>query len=585
MRRLLAPPSQNIGTQNQGQPGGFTQTQGQTNQPHPNQWSVVKEKPKGVPGTGGALGGGQGGGFLTSLAKGIAEPFVKAGVTGVSALESTGRLAIGDQKGAEKALQGYDVPGFGHVAPAKIGTDVEEQMKTGEGAFGKETLKTIGTGAQIAATFAPGGEAATIGEKGVLEAGEQVAKKTLGQVIKKGATEAAAVGAVGGFGSSAQKEGVSTSEVVKGALEGGLTGGVFGAGLPLAQAGIGKLSNIIGGNSNLGARVVNSIIKPLKKDFSYGANPGRTVAAEGITGNTLEELAGNISKRRQEIGRQISETAAKSEKIIDISESLAPLDKALEEAKKNPRTNASLIRRLEDTRDDILGKPLKTETVTPVSLQKDIDGKISALYPPNIRTLESKSPYNLSNTTISDAVDFKRRIGDMTKWTGNKSDDEEVNKALKQIYGKIKGKVNEAVPELKAMNEKYADLTSAETAAKYRDVIEQRQNIIKFAQKHTALLGGLIGAFSTGGLGTVAGASAGFALEKALESPAIMTRVAAFLSRSTSEEREIVLQAYPMLRNIVLRSTEQDQSKETLPVASSRGRILNKPPIPQQDSE
>ena len=39
-----------------------------------------------------------------------------------------------------------------------------------------------------------------------------------------------------------------------------------------------------------GSRLINSLIKPLQKDLSYGKDPGRAVAEEGIIANSLGEL-------------------------------------------------------------------------------------------------------------------------------------------------------------------------------------------------------------------------------------------------------------------------------------------------------
>ena len=75
-------------------------------------------------------------------------------------------------------------------------------------------------------------------------------------------------------------------------------------------------------------------------------------------------------------------------------------------------------------------------------------------------------------------------MGNLTKWTGNLSDDQIINKALKQVYGSVKEQMingakslNKDIGQrLERLNEKYADLTSAEIATKYRDKIIQRQN-------------------------------------------------------------------------------------------------------------
>lgn len=477
--------------------------------------------------------------FVKDIGTEIARPFVKTAVTGVATVDATGKLISGDVAGADKALEGYDVPGFGHVAPVKIGGDVTK----GESVFNRNTLETIGTGAEIAATIAPGG-----GEAGLAE-------KTLGGAMKTGAKEAAMVGGVAGFGSSIQKKDASVASVAEGTLGGAATGAAFGAAIPLAQAGIQKGAQVIAGKSEIGGRLINSIIKPLKKDFAYGKNPGRTVASEGITGNSLEELASNISKRKDEIGKKITETAEKASAqtpggvSINLEESVKPIDEAIADAVKGGPNNAGLVKRLQNVRDGLTNE-----------FTLDAEGNF-------VKGAER----NLSTLSPSEVLQFKRDVGNMTKWTGNASDDEAVNKALKQVYGKAKSGLNKAVPKVKTLSEKYADLISAETAAKYRDVIEQRQNLVSLAGQHAAELGGLAGYAIHGGATAVIGAIGGFGLKKAVESPAVMTRVAAWLARAEPEEREAVYKAYPALRNVAARYlTEGEQPK-------SRGRKLTMP--------
>lgn len=485
-------------------------------------------------------------GFFTSILKGIVKPFVQAGVTGLSAVEGAGRLAIGDQAGAEKALEGYNVPGFGKVAPNKIGTDIEEQQKTGAGPFGRETVKTIGTGAEIAATLAPGAGAAG------------AAEKTLGTVVKEGALHAGAVGSVAGAGAAAQGENATGWDILTGGALGGIGGAALGAAVPLVAAGVEKTGQVLAGKSRVGESLINSLIKPLKKDFSYGKNPGRGVSAEGITGNSLEELGTKISERRQEIGKELVEKArTASDKVLDISDAITPINEAIAKASQAPETNASLITRLKGAKNDLLG-------MTEKEVQEAIPN--TALVPgqPQMRTVKTTVPSTqLSGINPEQAVGFKQRIGDITKFTGNASDDSIVNSALKKAYGKVKGAVEIAVPGIKDLNERYADLTSAEIATKYRDIIEARQPILKMGGKVLGASGAILGALASGGAAlpaAIAGVS-GIAIDKALEHPAVLTRLAAWLSRATPDEATAVFQANPYFRNALLRAFNVEPSE------------------------
>lgn len=83
-------------------------------------------------------------------AKRVAGAFVKAGATGVAAVDMTQKAIRGDLEGADKVYdEGYNVPGFGKVVPNKIGGRSWKDENT----FNRDTLKTVGTGAQIGATI------------------------------------------------------------------------------------------------------------------------------------------------------------------------------------------------------------------------------------------------------------------------------------------------------------------------------------------------------------------------------------------------------------------------------------------------
>lgn len=199
--------------------------------------SLESEKPTkgvGVPGTAGALSGYSGKppgiiSFLGGLAKGVAKPFVKAGVTGVAAVDSAMKLAKGDVEGANKVTEeGYDVGSFGQVKPAKIGTDIDEQINEGKGAFGRNTLDTVGTGAEIATTLAGGGEGAAL----VKGAG----KASLKQLTKAGLKEGAVLGSAGGASRELQNEDATVGSVASSALTEGAIGGALGIAVPIASS-------------------------------------------------------------------------------------------------------------------------------------------------------------------------------------------------------------------------------------------------------------------------------------------------------------------------------------------------------------
>ena len=223
-----------------------------------------------------------------------------------------------------------------------------------------------------------------------------------------------------------------------------------------------------------------------------------------------------IGERRRQVGEKIGNIVDKSNKTTNLTDTLQPLYKAMEIAQKAPKTNSAVINRLQDSIDDL------------TLLMSD----------------------NLEDASLKVAFDLKKQVGNMTKWTGAASDDQAVNKALRGVYGKLKGKMETAIPSIKSLNERYADLTSAEIASNYRNNIVQRQNLIGMQSGSTGLATALLTSLATGGQFTpsvLAGAGA-TTLTNILRNPAIKTRVAAILSKASPSVRQ---QLYEKIPNVM----------------------------------
>lgn len=307
-------------------------------------------------------------------------------------------------------------------------------------------------------------------------------------------------------------------EFAKGASATFVGGKAFQAAGKGIQAGIGSISKGP-------AVIVNSLIKPLLKDFSYGKNPGKAVAEEGIVASSLDDLAIKIGDARQRYGKRISgwldQLNFKRGSIVGVT---APLDDAMAQAQKSPRTNAALIERLQAAKDDLLG------------IVRNDNGQII-------------KQRNLTKLSPREIFDFKSQVGDITKFTGNASDDALVNKALKRTYGQVKEALNKMVPKLSDENERYANLLAAEIATKYRDKIASRQNMLSLSRK---VLGGgaAIAGLATGNPKLIAAAVVELAAEGLLSSPAVKTKVAAALAKIPAAEYAKMLEQNPTLKKI-----------------------------------
>ncbi len=277
-------------------------------------------------------------------------------------------------------------------------------------------------------------------------------------------------------------------------------------------------------------RIINSLIKPLAKDFAYGKNPGKTVSELGITGNSMDELISNIKASKEKIGATIGSITSRlgDQARVDVDQTLKYLDEALNKANKTPRTNASLIQRLEGVKADI------AENI-------------------------NMSPQEL-----------KGLLGDLTKWTGNASDDQAVNKALKQTYGAVKEQLEAKLKPLltseefaayKKATEQYGDLISAENAAVYRDKILQRHDLISFGAKNAGLLTAVGTAVANGGVGleTLIAGLGGAVIDKAMATPAFKTRLASLLAKLPKGEIETFFEKVPSAKTLL--KEEQIKSK------------------------
>lgn len=310
--------------------------------------------------------------------------------------------------------------------------------------------------------------------------------------------------------------------------------GIIATAFPVVGKGVSLVKPyLLPSGKDAGGRVINSLIKPLLKDFSYGKNPGKAVAEAGITASSLDDLGAKIRSARIEIGEEIGNVVSKSSTKFDAPDALAPLDEALAVAKKSPRTNSSVIKRIEDLKADLLnvgedGLPTR----------------------------------NLTDMSADDLWELNKDIGDLTRWTGNATDDEIINKALRNAYSKTREKLEKGVVGLDEVAEKYANLKSAEIATEYRDKIASRQNLISFSGTQAGLTTGLVTALATGGVTVplLVGAGAA-AITEASKTPAFKTKLAAWLASASKEEIKDAFTQAPWLRGTlqtVLLGTDEE---------------------------
>ena len=331
-------------------------------------------------------------------------------------------------------------------------------------------------------------------------------------------------------------------------LQEGKTGGAaltpgIGAGIGAALPAAGVAKNVAKRfGQEQAPRVINSLIRPLAKDFSYGKNPGRAVAEAKIVANDFDELVTKIRETRQTTGQEIGALGRKlsTKPIVDISDSLMPLDEAMRAAAS--QNNPTLLARLAN---------VKKAVTTIMEPAVDDAGNI---------TIKEVGARQLKGLTFQESRDVLGQIGDITQFTGNPSDDKAVNGALKRVYGAIKGSTLEAADatdatlaaEFRKLTEKYADLSSAEVAAKYRDKILERGSLVGLSPQVFGIGTALLTFAATGGAATPAilvGVS-GAVLDKLAASPAFKTRLAAALSKKSPQQLNAIYQKVPALQKL-----------------------------------
>lgn len=371
----------------------------------------------------------------------------------------------------------------------------------------------------------------------------------VGQVAGEIATLAAPVGAIGKTIQKATKS-VGGSNLVSKLAQAGAEGVAFtagqgvirnekqslndfalNAGLNMVFPAAGSVAKKVGENAP--ARIINSLIKPLQKDFAYGKNPGRTVAELGITANDFDGLITGIKNAKTSVGENIGTLTQKAlpqlQSQMDLNTYLTPIDEALAIANKSPRTNATVISRLESVKADLVD-----------NVNRGIDPQ-----------------------------SFKGLVGDLTRWTGNASDDAIVNKALKQVYGKTSSGMDtvlkdtlspEEFVQYKKNAEQYGDLISAENAAVYRDSIVKRQDLVSFGAKNSALITAVAAAASSGGsgLGTILAGLGGAVLDKAMATPAFKTRLASLLTKLAPKDINTFFDKIPVAKTLYRQEQIED---------------------------
>lgn len=247
-------------------------------------------------------------------------------------------------------------------------------------------------------------------------------------------------------------------------------------------------------------RSLAKLIKPNAADLKFGRNPTGAIVREGITANSLPELGQKVYAQARTVGAEIDKTLQNSpvaNKTIDLTDALSPINERMKTAVANG--DKAMYDRLSDLKQQLTKEWAEN---------------------PKTGSIEPVGDRNLQMTPMQ-ATEFKRQIGDMTRWQGADPFENELNATKAEIFGKIKQKVNQSVPGIANLNNRYADLVSAGKAIERRIPVDARN--AEFSLSDIATGGFALHAGGPAALATVAG-------KKILSSTAFKTRAAQVIS-------------------------------------------------------
>lgn len=397
--------------------------------------------------------------------------------------------------------------------------------------------------------------------------GDIEAPKTTKEVLGTGAKTLSLAGtpAVGGAlwtGGEALQQEKSLPEVATYATGGAILGKtgelafkalgnimkVGGKALAATKVG-GETAGFLSATEKNAERVMASLIKPLKKNLSFGKRPALELArevakADKVPGN-WDDLVSFTSKAKQKSGKEIGKFYNKADKTIktrfNAETALKTIDNAMDEAAA--KNNTALMNRLSAAKQAITQ-----------NLVKEFDEETGQW------VIKSTGTRNLTKLKPSEVQSLIGEIGDQVKWTGNYSDDLTVNRALQDTYRALRrgfesglSKENKATGALaRRLNEKYGNLTSALDAVNYRKDVVNRQALVSLTDQEAAIAGGLFTAIRGGGnIGSILAGIGSGTISKLTKSPWFATNLTKTIMKLSPAKRQSIFLKYPMLRGVV----------------------------------
>lgn len=320
------------------------------------------------------------------------------------------------------------------------------------------------------------------------------------------------------------------SKIARGAME-----ALSAAGITKAQGGDASTAALASGTfsalapvgravaSRLPAGIVNMMLRSTKNAFTFGKNPGKAIADEGIVAGTIGGAIEKLKAAEKRLWPQLeAKLKAGSNSIlngmIDMKAAIKPVDDAIVEA--GSQNDQALVNRLREFRD----------SVTHVTQENATTGKIE-----KIAARADKLP-------AYDATLVKRQVGRGVKWTGNDSFEQELNKVRASVYRNIDAQVDKAVPGIEKLNSQYSNVAGAIKAA---------ERVSTLSHSKIGDLLPLVGGFALHG---IPGATVAVALKEALGTTAGATSAAQII--------KTLPKMAPATRALVLAELKKNESTQ-----------------------
>lgn len=285
------------------------------------------------------------------------------------------------------------------------------------------------------------------------------------------------------------------------------------------------------------SRLVNSMIKPRRGEFNFGKNPGLEIARQGLVSKDLPGLLTKVSKRGVDVMSKIDTIIADASKragFSDYSDALRPLAAATAKALRSPFSNKTVINKLHEVVLDLQGWGPDPRT-----------GKIVRYRQVDFKRLNAQ-----------EALEIKRQMGKLADWaTEDYVAKKIVNNALRRSYHTMGSNLNRHVAKvghgnLRGLMMSEANLISAEQAIRNRITAIEKTDLLA-GSRLGVIFGSLIGMPLGNVPGALQGAILGGAVEKAMGSPIVRTKVAAWLQGQPLGAKAAFFRQFPQLQPIL----------------------------------